>query len=126
MCALKLPKYRRLEQHEVICAGDEYTAYNNDPIQCPPAHMSGSHGWVKTSSAGLLVAYANGKSGKYRRIVADWAKPTTTRREPRMSRIATIIQRAISGQLTNAMDAAREVERIYDNSQRAKRRKEGK
>jgi hypothetical protein len=60
-------------------------------------------------------------------IVREWMglpspKPTT-RREPRVSRIATVIQRAISGQIPTAMDGAREVERIYDNSQRAIRRK---
>jgi len=41
----------------------------------------------------------------------------------RVSRIATVIQRAIIREFPTAMDAAREVERIIDNDQRKKRRK---
>jgi len=44
------------------------------------------------------------------------------RRESRVSRIATVIQRAVSGQIATAMEAAREVERFIDNGNRKKRR----
>jgi len=80
--------------------------------------------------------YGDEYGNKYdegRRIVRKWldvptakkAASPTPRRESRVSLIATVIQRAISGQIPTAMDGAREVETIIDNSQRAKRRKEG-
>ena len=65
-----------------------------------------------------------GVSAHYIRAVKLPAKKQAqkpARREPRVSRIATIIQRAKNGEFATVNEAAREVERLIDNEQRKKR-----
>lgn len=81
--------------------------------------------WVRND--GLCGLYPNVhyaiEMTRAKRAESAKSKP---RRESRVSRIATVIQRVKTGELPSAQEGAKLVERIYDNSQRDKRRKEGK
>lgn len=110
MCALKLPKgYRFLKLGEVIQLGDMWGGNEKS--------------WVP-EDGGLISQVGRKYAGIHAPCCRRVTKPT--RREPRVSRIATIIQRAISGQLTNAMEGAHDVERIIDNAMRKKRHAKAK
>lgn len=113
-------KYRKLMVGEYVREGDEYTAYASDSINLPPCFERGSEGWIYTSQIGQVVSA--GQNFR-RKITSDKLPTTKPRRESLTARIATAIQ---TGQNKPAMDTAREVMRLVDNHQRAKRRKEGK
>lgn len=104
-------KWRMLKAGEVLRKGDEYQSVGN---RCPGGMWAPIVGW------GPLDPF---NVGFYRRKVTGRKPAPKPRRESLTARIATAIQ---TGQNKPAMDTAREVMRILDNHNRAKRRKEGK